>query len=955
MKKFLSLVLALVMTMSLVTISAGAKDFADDDSIDYKEAVDVISAIGIVNGYSDGSFGPDGALTRGAAAKIICNLILGPTTASALRATTAPFKDVPTNNVFAGYITYCAQQGIISGYGDGTFRPTGSLTGNAFMKMLLGALGYSSAKEGYTGANWQINVIKQAVNIGLDNGNDSFVGSNNVTRQEAALYAFNMLQADMVEYPDDTTITAGDITITTQGTFKSVQWGSSADEDGNIADDGYVQFAERYFNKLVKTAGTTDDFARPATKWTWKGSAIGTYAETANVVYDDDVKLGQIYADLGMTEKDNRAEVYVDGVQADSNANVSKGNDAKVSDVTFSGSTGCDVGKGTRIEAFRDANTNDVTIVCINYYPAKVNLVAAATASKDAYITLNPLGANPTGWGVGGREEFTTDDFETDEVVYFTFADGDIQSVTAAESVEGNLSRKVTGKSITLGGDSEYKFSNKYAVGDPLNIGSDYIVYLDPAGNAIYVEESEYNIQDYMFLRALQGSTTAFQDDKAAVLTYEGKFATLNTNKDYKSDFAGYGSSTLTPGHGNIVLARETSSGDYRLKDATTNNILVSDNIGANTKTGFNMENGVAAITVNGSTLYADSKTVIVLGTYDSGKTPTPETAADADYTVYTGAKAMPDVIRNNVAAGSGSANAVEATYYSKSGNGVITIMYMTVDTKYYSVTGGDNDVIFLAAESASKTIEDANNTYYEFNGVINGEIVEGIMLDADTYAQVMGDLVGGATGDVFDKVYKGARYDDGVIVDLQDLTGASINTSGTVKGINKLNNENIVLGYGGVSANTYVVSEDVEVYFIDDDGDITVGTIGGVARSTDDYVTYVIDSNGQISHLFIQQWLESGTADGGTTPAALGSIAVGNTGGTPNRLVIQAYDNAASPAVLANTTLTVTVSQNSSGVSYDLGSYTVTTDASGRATLPIQIASGWNYTVRCGQVIGNL
>ena len=89
MKKFLSLVLALVMTMSLVTVSAGAKDFADDSDIDYKAAVDVISELGVVDGYSDDSFRPDGLLTRGAAAKIICNLILGPTTASALSASTA--------------------------------------------------------------------------------------------------------------------------------------------------------------------------------------------------------------------------------------------------------------------------------------------------------------------------------------------------------------------------------------------------------------------------------------------------------------------------------------------------------------------------------------------------------------------------------------------------------------------------------------------------------------------------------------------------------------------------------------------------------------------------------------------------------------------------------------------------------------------------------------------------
>ena len=48
MKKFLSLVLALVMTMSLVTVSAGAKDFADSDKITYVEAVDVLSTLGVL-------------------------------------------------------------------------------------------------------------------------------------------------------------------------------------------------------------------------------------------------------------------------------------------------------------------------------------------------------------------------------------------------------------------------------------------------------------------------------------------------------------------------------------------------------------------------------------------------------------------------------------------------------------------------------------------------------------------------------------------------------------------------------------------------------------------------------------------------------------------------------------------------------------------------------------------
>ena len=199
MKKFLSLVLALVMTMSLVTVSAGAKDFTDNDKITYDEAVAVMSAAKVIDGYAEGDFRPTNTLTRGAAAKIICNLILGPTTASALVADSAPYKDVPTNSTFAGYIAYCQKEGIISGYADGTFKSGNTLTGYAFMKMLLGALGYDATTEGYTGNNWSINVAKRALNVGLnDDLKGDFNGIKAVNREEACLYAFNTLKATMV-------------------------------------------------------------------------------------------------------------------------------------------------------------------------------------------------------------------------------------------------------------------------------------------------------------------------------------------------------------------------------------------------------------------------------------------------------------------------------------------------------------------------------------------------------------------------------------------------------------------------------------------------------------------------------------------------------------------------------------------------------------------------------------
>ena len=220
MKKFLSLVLALVMAMSLVTVSAGAKDFNDSDKISdvaYEEAVNVMSEMGIIDGYGDGNFQPQGTLTRGAAAKIIACMMLGKTTAEALGTQAAPFKDVPVGSTFAGYIAYCSESGIIDGYSDGTFRPGNTLTGFAFLKMLLTALGYDSAIEGYANnPNWTVNVAGRAKQIGLLDGNDAFVGTRAATREEACLYAVNALQATLVEYKDKGgNITVGDISINT--------------------------------------------------------------------------------------------------------------------------------------------------------------------------------------------------------------------------------------------------------------------------------------------------------------------------------------------------------------------------------------------------------------------------------------------------------------------------------------------------------------------------------------------------------------------------------------------------------------------------------------------------------------------------------------------------------------------------------------------------------------------
>ena len=268
MKKFLSLVLALVMTMSLVTVSAGAKDFADSDKITYVEAVDVLSTLGVLEGDAAG-FRPTDTLKRSEAAKIICALNLTPKTAAKLSADSAPFADVAKSHWAAGYIAEGVASGIIAGVGGGKFAPDAELTGYAFLKMLLVSLGYDASIENLTGANWSINVAKLADELELTKGNDNFVGSAAVTREEAALYALNTLKANTVSYANKgTQITVDGVVIST---------GASA------AVEGKTYMAENY-KKLEVDTEDYDAVGRPSITWTYDNEEIGTYASEADYV-----------------------------------------------------------------------------------------------------------------------------------------------------------------------------------------------------------------------------------------------------------------------------------------------------------------------------------------------------------------------------------------------------------------------------------------------------------------------------------------------------------------------------------------------------------------------------------------------------------------------------------------------------------------------------------------------
>ena len=506
MKKFLSLVLALVMTMSLVTVSAGAKDFADDDKVTYDEAVNVMSTVKVLDGYADGSFKPQGELTRGAAAKIICNLILGPTTAAELHADTAPFKDVPIDHTFAGYIAYCAKEGIISGYADGAFRPSAPLTGYAFMKMLLGALGYNAETEQYTGANWSINVAKRALNIGLNKGlKGDFNGVKSVNREEAALYAFNTLKATMVEYDEQSTIVVGGATVTLSGKAQDVAWGTGTLNDGNIKKDGFVQFAEKYFTKLVRE-DDTDAFGRPANTWINNKKNIGTYMNYDLLVaeYTTKVEGGDVYSDIGSNATDYALTYVQDGKEMSKNdakdeaKKIAKKNDDKMGET----------GNGVLTQVFVDNDEEELTITEINTYLAETD----DYNEKKETLSFNDIyGYTPSVKDVELDDISTIKDYKDGDMVLLTIADGEVQTIVPVEAVEGVEIDEFSKKDYVKADGEEYKYAVTGKLTGSLGYAllADYDkdnlddvtfnLYLDQYGYLIGLEEVE-DKTEYVFI-----------------------------------------------------------------------------------------------------------------------------------------------------------------------------------------------------------------------------------------------------------------------------------------------------------------------------------------------------------------------------------------------------------------------------------------------------------------------
>ena len=347
MKKLLAMVLALVMTLSLA-VSANAA-FKDDKSIsdDYAESVAVLNGMGVFKGYEDGSFKPEGNITRAEVATIIYRIYtadVAKNDKSGLYATYNKFSDMAGAGWAQGYIGYCANAELVKGYPDGTFKPSGKVTGYEVLAMILRAVGYDKNNE-FSGADWALHVAQTAQQLGvLDNVAKTTDLNAPASRELVAELLFQGIQKAQVTY--------------------TPAFGYVTDK---VISTKTNSLGEKNFK--LASAAASDKWGRPATKWTYTtGDKATTFVEKPDLTYTKAVTECDVAHDAGL-KADTAYTLIVNGQPASTKYTVNL-TDTK----TKMGA------QGRLFEIYDD------TIVMIDTFLAKVTYVADITYDAQGHV-----------------------------------------------------------------------------------------------------------------------------------------------------------------------------------------------------------------------------------------------------------------------------------------------------------------------------------------------------------------------------------------------------------------------------------------------------------------------------------------------------------------------------------------------------------------------------------------
>ena len=728
------------------------------DSADIKvdtEVVDTLVSLGIVEGFEDGSFQPNGTVTRAQMAKMIYVLRTGKSDASAYNDDKTSFTDIGSHWA-RGYIKYCQSLGIIAGKSNTIFAPNATVTAQEAAKMLLVTLGYDANKAGLVGSNWAAKTNALADENGLlEDVNTSFTGP--CPRQYAAQLIYNAIDTPTVVWRDDAyhhtnVLDKDNQTIgekymglkKTVGILSSVTKQDNKDTYDLTIDANSVnedESSDKYLTSFTKVAKDYSSLKYNTVKVLYKAkdNVYGVFATDDNTVqsgllsdmkYESDrkVKLNGTKYDLA---KDT--SVYVDGELVQTvNKDGKKVNFPIAAFANRYSDNGSDQYKtykeGTSVELIAADGSSDYSILKVKTYKvAKVTFVGsdyvntkAGKFDDDEYVIASGL--------------------KKDDYVVITeagnYADKDGR-IEKAEVVEGKVVG-IKGNDKVQIGDNWYTMAT--GVNQPAMSANVKLIIVN--GYAYEKDTISAGSEDVALVVKLgESSTVGSKYYQARMIFSDGTDKTVDVEK---KDGNGKALGKFDT-YDNTLVTYDISKNVYTITAVTDKNSAVA--------AGYDEYKAASTVTVDNSVRYSDGRVyfeddAIVFVAYKNGdykvvtgksvagwketKAKTAKSLITLDNTTKNASVAFIDLDAANVPGGSDTTYAVAldktytkkidgTTYYfTKAWNGTEEVTYKSEDTKVFA----KGDVFEYSADGADTvSVDKVAMTNTQVASYSNGDI----------------------------------------------------------------------------------------------------------------------------------------------------------------------------------------------------------------------------------------
>lgn len=571
MKKVLSIVLSLAMVVCMMPLTAFAASSSNTTYSDIagekcEGAVNVLSALGVVNGYEDGTYKPATIVTRAEMAKLIITALGMDSYATA---TTSSYTDMTNAKWAVPVVEYATNLGIINGYGNGKFGPNDTVTYEQAATMIVRALGYTTDCSEMNGTYPAI-YIQKATALGIFkdvDGNQYGTGAN---RGDIAIMLYNALDVPEVYADKDGQ------TLNKRGAYNSatkdydkVTMMSTLNKDGDskyvvvtsqMADDAITNIRE-YIGAAAKVTTDKNDHVIAVgdiqtTFLTGKVSNDGKKIEVGDTEYTLPTSLDD-YVDVDENTGGKKAKSDADKIVNGETEGVATDKLAAKAKVTIAAKvSGKTVKEIYSVAEWKVSEADIVTDSQINTIKNKQTLLG-----KD--FTLNDdREIDETSFELIGVDSL--DKIEKDDVVYVYVANTskEITRVAVGQKVVNGELTKVTdnNKKYTVDGTTYKRAidevsgitsnSSDYSIASDVAAGDDVEITLDAYGYIYKLKADSANRQYAAVLKyGVDNDAYGSKTYSLKLLTGNGDTLVANVDDDYEEDYL---SAMDNPGQGNV-------------------------------------------------------------------------------------------------------------------------------------------------------------------------------------------------------------------------------------------------------------------------------------------------------------------------------------------------------------------------------------------------------------------